>query len=603
MRMSLRNRILLTYLAFGLVLTLIAGLLLHRVTTGAARSGIEDRVATAVRLTVASLERGAASTVETDLNAYVDELAAAADARITVVAPDGRVIADSEFNDPALAALDNHGSRDEVLEARRSGEGQRVRYSRSVGTDLLYRARRVDDGPWRDSVVRVAVPFTRVDAARAAAARRIAVAMTVALLLASLAGILWARHLSRPIVRLSAAAQRVESGDLEARVRVATGDELEDLARALDGARNQLAVRIGEATIERERLEAVLDGMAEGVLVTDRSGRVSRANPALRRIFGLERPVTGRSLIEALRHPQVAEALSALGGPGGGRTVSQEIHLTWPAERTLTLHAVGLPGGGAVAVFHDITALKRVDTVRRDFVSNVSHELRTPLTALAGYAEALSEADLTTEETRAHAAVIRRHVERMAALVSDLLELARLEESGFALHGERFAARDLLMELAREWTPRMEERGMMLAVASGPEVWVDGDRGLLGQALANLLENAVKYCRKGDRVEIFARSIEEGAELVVSDTGPGIPDEHQARVFERFYRVDKGRSRERGGTGLGLSIVRHAAEAHGGTATLESRPGAGATFRILLPSRSGAVDARSEELRPGGTAL
>ncbi|MGH7543230.1 MAG: ATP-binding protein, partial [Gemmatimonadota bacterium] len=442
-------------------------------------------------------------------------------------------------------------------------------------------------------------PFTRVDAAAAAAGRRVAIALAAALGLALLLGALWSRRLIGPITRLSEAAQRVERGDLGARVRVGTGDELEDLARALDGARNQLASRIAEATLERERLEAVLDGMAEGVLVTDRSGRVSRTNRALRRIFGLERPVTGRSLGEALRSPGIAEAFEEV---TPGRAVSREIEVTWPAERTLTIHAVGLPEGGAVAVFHDITALKRVETVRRDFVSNVSHELRTPLTALSGYAETLTEAGLSAGEVREHAAVIRRHVERLAALVSDLLELARLEESGFAPHRERFPAGDPLGELAREWAPRAEDRGMTLTITGGTELSLDGDRALLRQALANLVENAVKYCREGDRIELSARSTADGVELVVSDTGPGIPYEDQPRVFERFYRVDKGRSREQGGTGLGLSIVKHAAEAHGGTATLESRPGEGTTFRILVPGRPGAGGGRSDEVRPGGTA-
>ncbi|HKY60301.1 MAG TPA: ATP-binding protein [Gemmatimonadota bacterium] len=418
----------------------------------------------------------------------------------------------------------------------------------------------------------------------AAAGQRVAIAMVLALALGLLLAFVWSRRLVAPIDRLSEVARRVGQGDLEARVRVKTGDELENLARALDGARNQLASRIAEATLMRERLEAVLDGMVEGVLVTDRTGRVSRTNPALRRIFGLERPVSGRSLGEALRNPGVAEAFEEL---TDGRVVSREIQVTWPAERTLTLHAVDLPEGGAVAVFHDITALKRVDTVRRDFVSNVSHELRTPLTALSGYAQALSETGLSAEEARQHAAVIRRHVERLAALVSDLLELARLEESGFAPHRERFSADDLLRELAREWTPKAEDRDMTLSVAGESGVTVDGDRGLMRQALANLLENAVKYCREGDRIEISARSAEGGAELAVSDTGPGIPYEDQARVFERFYRLDKGRSREQGGTGLGLSIVKHAAEAHGGVAMLESRPGFGAAFRIFVPSRPG----------------
>jgi two-component system phosphate regulon sensor histidine kinase PhoR len=582
--MRLRNRILLTYLAFGTVLALVAGVPLYRTATGAARSGIEDRVTTGLRLVTVALEDGAAPADPDRLDALVDDLGVAADARITIIGPDGRVVADSRFDGVALTGLDDHGGRAEVVEAHARGEGASVRDSRSVDTRMLYRARRIEKGEWKGAVARIAVPFTRVDVARAAAGRRIAAALALALGLALLAGALWARRLSRPIARLSEAAQRVESGDLGARVRVGTGDEIEDLARALDGARNQLAARIDETTLERERLEAVLDGMAEGVLVTDQAGRVSRTNPALRTIFGLERPVTGRSLGEAIRSPGVTEAFKEV---SDGRNVSREIRVTWPAERTLTVHAVGLPEGGAVAVFHDITALKRVDTVRRDFVSNVSHELRTPLTALSGYAESLSEMGLSTAEVREHAAVIRRHVERLAALVSDLLELARLEESGFAPHRERFPAEELLSELARDWTPRAEDRGMTLSLAGEAGVTVDGDRGLLRQALANLLENAVKYCRQGDRVEISARSVQRGTELVVSDTGPGIPYEDQARVFERFYRLDKGRSREQGGTGLGLSIVKHAAEAHEGTATLESRPGAGATFRIFVPSRPG----------------
>ena len=209
-------------------------------------------------------------------------------------------------------------------------------------------------------------------------------------------------------------------------------------------------------------------------------------------------------------------------------------------------------------------------------------------------AEALAETGLSADDVRQHSAVIRRHVERLAALISDLLELARLEESGFAPHREHFPAADLLNELAREWLPRAEDRGLSLVVAAAPEIFVDGDRGLLRQALTNLLENAVKYCRPGDRIEIATRELAGGVELSVSDTGPGIPYPDQPRVFERFYRVDKGRSREQGGTGLGLSIVRHVAEAHDGRATLESRPGAGATFRIIVP-------ARSEAVRPGGT--
>ncbi|HUO99937.1 MAG TPA: ATP-binding protein [Gemmatimonadota bacterium] len=560
-----------------------------------ARAGIEDRVTTGVRLLAAGLER--ADAVETGLSAageaggtaiddHVDALGRAADARLTLVAPDGRVVADSEFDGAALAALDDHNSRAEVRAARARGEGVSVRYSGSVGSDLLYHARRIENGPWAGSVVRMAVPLTRVGAAQAAARRELLLALVLALGLATTAAALSARRFSRPVTELARMAGRVREGDLSARARVETGDELEELARALETTNDRLVARIAEATAERDRLQGVLDGMVEGVLVTDPAGGIVHANAALQAMFGLQRPAAGRTVIETVRHRDIAEALEE--AAAGDAVVSREVTLTWPAERTLTLHAAGLPSGGGVGVLHDITALKRVDRVRRDFVANVSHELRTPLATLAGYAETLTGSAVGANgpdqaEVRETAAVIERNVSRLTSLVADLLELSRLESEGSLPEREPVDAAKLIEDLAGEWRPRAEARDIALAVESSPGLVASVDPRLLRQALANLLENAVRYCPEGSGIRLAAHRDEEGITFTVADDGPGIPYDDQSRIFERFYRVDKARSRATGGTGLGLAIVKHVAEVHGGTASVESQPGDGATFRIRIP--------------------
>ena len=582
--MPISRRLFLTYLLVGLVAVLAAGTFLYDAVAEEARAGIEARVGTGVNLLVTVLERDGPSDAEAT-DDLVDALAGAAAARMTVIAPDGRVVADSEFDDTALAALDNHNSRPEVRQARRRGEGGSVRYSRSVDADLLYRTRRIDRGPWAGSVARMAIPLTRIDAVQASARRELLLPLVLSLALAITAGWLMARRVSRPIAELGRFACRVREGDLTARARVNTGDELEDLARDLETANDRLAARINQATAERDRLQGILNGMVEGVLVTDAGGRVVLANEALEAMFGLDRPVAGRTVIEAVRHPAAAEAFREA---AAGQVVSREIALTWPGEKTLSLHAAGLPSGGGVGVFHDITALMRLDRIRRDFVANVSHELRTPLATLGGYAQDLTETTAGPDgpdpaEVRESAAIIERSVGRLAALVSDLLELSRLDAEGHLPERQPVDAAKLVQELAAEWKPRAEARDIALSVEAESHLVVSADPRLLRQALTNLLENAVRYCPRGSQIHLAAHLNADAVTFTIADDGPGIPYDDQPRIFERFYRLDKGRSRATGGTGLGLAIVKHVAEVHGGTASVESVPGSGATFRIRIP--------------------
>ncbi|HUP20017.1 MAG TPA: ATP-binding protein [Gemmatimonadota bacterium] len=582
--MRLRHRIFLTYLGVATILVAAGGAILYRALMDEAWAGIEARLSIGVRLVTAMLEApgapGSPGELDARVDALLDALAAPPGTRFTVVGPDGRVLADSGFDGPALEALDDHSRRPEVAGARAAGESGSVRYSRSVESDLVYRARRIERGPWAGSVVRMAVPADRIAAARTTALGRVALGLGAGLALALSAGAFWARRLARPIGELAATAGRVAAGDLEARARVDTRDELEDLAAAVNAASARLADRIHASTAERDRLEAVLDGMAEGVLVTDAGGRIVRANPALAVMFGLEREPVGRTVIEALRHAAAAEAMGRAAIDRAA--VTGEVRLTWPAERTLTLHAAGLGGGGAVGVFHDVTELDRAEEVRRDFVSNVSHEIRTPLAAIAGYAEALSEPGVGPEEARGHAEVIARQVERLTALVDDLLRLSRLEAAGFEPLVEDVDAGALAASVGAEWRSRFEAAGIGLEVRVEPGLDVRGEPGLLRQALENLLDNALKYCPPGSTIRLEAGREGGDVTLTVSDDGPGIPREAQPRIFERFYRVEKGRARPGGGTGLGLAIVKQIVEAHGGSVAVESAPGRGTAFRITL---------------------
>lgn len=581
--MKLRTRAIAAVAAVAAAAAVLAGALLWHLASREVAAGLEARIDAVARLLESDLARPDAPASRSGLDAWIDAAAEAADARFTVVGPDGRVVADSEFDGTALEALDDHSSREEVIEARRSGEGRVVRYSRSVGSDLVYRARRIDDGAWRGSVVRAAVPATRLDRARSSAARRLAAATVVALAAGALAGLWLARRVERPVADLAAVAERASGGDLSARARLRTGDELEALARRWDEALAAHQARLGSAVEERDRLAAAVDAMVEGVIATDGSGRIVLANPALNGLFGVERNVLGRTPIAGLRHAGAAEALRQASEQAGA--VSREIEVGYPIPRNLVIQAVGLTDGGAVGVFEDVTALKRAEAVRRDFVANVSHELQTPLATIAAHAEEALDPATPGSDAREATTVIARQAARLSEMVRDLLELARLEARGFRPEARLVDVAALLEESAAEWAPRLEAGGLTLDVEADPDAVLDAEPTLLRRAVDNLLENALRHCPAGTAVRLLGRMLPDAVEIEVSDTGPGIPVEDQPRLFERFYRVEKGRARTTGGTGLGLAIVKHVAEAHGGGVSVESRTGKGTRFRLVLPRR------------------
>lgn len=402
------------------------------------------------------------------------------------------------------------------------------------------------------------------------------------------------RHAQR-VDELAAAVRRYASGDLGGRLSHMRDDELTPLAHALDSAFRIVDGRVTNLARDRARTEAILGGMVEGVLVVDEVGQVQLVNEAARSMLRLDRTALGRRYLELIRQPDIVAQISrALHGerPEGAELSPYHEHSRTLVARTAPVTADGR--GGAVLVLHDITDLRRADLIRRDFVANVSHELRTPLTAIQGYVEALLDAPLDEEQTRRFLQIIARHSSRMERLVNDLLRLARLDAGQEVLDQVTCPVDGLFTGVLSELAPSLHARNQVSRIDIAPDAQaVTGDPAKLHDILRNLVENASNYSPEGSLITLQASLDGPWACLRVLDEGPGIPEADLTRIFERFYRVDKARSRETGGTGLGLSIVKHLVELHGGHVLAANRPGAGAEFAVRLPrnQREAAVDA------------
>jgi two-component system phosphate regulon sensor histidine kinase PhoR len=389
-------------------------------------------------------------------------------------------------------------------------------------------------------------------------------------------------------------ARRYGGGDLSPSGLDYGDDELGVVARALDDSVQVVGRHLADQARDHARMEAILAGMIEGVIVVDPQGRLQLVNDAARRMLKLDDLALGRHYVESIRHPAIAELVAA--ALSGGPTEALQLSPPRDPSRTIMARATPAAGGasqGAVLVLHDITDLRRADQIRRDFVANVSHELRTPLTAIRGYVEALLDTDASADQSRAFLGIISRHSERMERLVKDLLRLARLDAGQETLDLIACDTRNLVAGVVADVAPSAESRDQQIDVEVGPGAdTLNGDPAKLHDALRNLVANAITYSPEHTAIKIEATRVSgknaSGApanivELSVSDDGPGIPEEDLSRVFERFYRVDKSRARDPGGTGLGLAIVKHLIEIHGGSVRAENRPEGGTRVTITLP--------------------
>ncbi len=588
LRSRIALKLTLTLVGFVTVSTLVAGLYLSRGLEHVALESVEARLATTARVlhdeARAALRAGSAQP-------FAERVARPAVARVTLIAADGRVVADSERSETGLASMENHADRPEVRAALAGGMGRDVRRSGTLGAPLIYVAAPVSDAGRIVAVLRLTAP---VEAATPAYESLRAVMLTggaIALLVTLAIGLFVAGRVSRPVVEMQDVARQMSEGNFDVRASVRSPDEIGTLGRSLNVMAARLREKIGDLEQEQAKATAVLDAMVEGVIATDGHDHIILINERARVLFGLSRTrAERRPLLEVIRNVGLHDVLGESRIAPDGTVVSREIKLAEPLESVLQVHAVPLrftgEARGVVMVLHDITELRRLEQVRTEFVANVSHELRTPLTAIHGYLETLIDGALEEpENARKFLQIVFRHTERLGRLTDDLTDLSNIELGRISLRLEPTSVADVADSVLAIIAPRAVSGQVTVEAklpAGLPEVVADRDR--LAQILINLVDNAVKYTPKGGHVWVEGRVAERGlVEVTVRDTGVGIPRADLPRLTERFYRVDKARSRDLGGTGLGLAIVKHLVLAHGGELAIESELWKGTTIRFTLP--------------------
>jgi two-component system phosphate regulon sensor histidine kinase PhoR len=513
------------------------------------------------------------------LQQAVSDEASAAEARTTVIDKSGRVLADSEA---AAETMENHATRPEFSAALRGEIGMSTRWSHTLGVPFLYVAAPVPSG-----AVRMAYPLSSVQEATGLVRRKLFSASLVALITAMLLAATIAQLVSRRLRRIVAFAERVAAGDLSARIDEESTDEIALVASALDRTARKLEESFAAVETSRKQLETLLNSMQEAVIAVSKEGKVLWVNGRTQQLLGAGVRV-GAHVVETVRDPSF---LSAIEDATEHNDIAVGRATSLLPGRVFQVTAAPMPPAGAVAVLHDLTAIERVEKTRRDFIANVSHELRTPLTSVQGYTETLLDSPAAdAPSTREFLEIILKNASRMSHLTEDLLVLARVESGDQRFSMQPVSAMSLLQEAEESFAGVARDAGLTLEVEGPSDIKVVADPEAIHQILSNLVRNAINYARDGKRIVIGAQRRNNDVEFYVRDFGQGISSEHLPRLFERFYRVDKARSRESGGTGLGLAIVKHIVRAHGGNVRAESQLGHGSAFYFTLAVASGTAE-------------
>ena len=584
------NRVFLKLLAMFVVVIAAATATLDVAVTRYWERSLRDQV----QLALTEKTRMFAQRVQNDrqhpLRQIVYEEAKAANARATVIDRAGKVLADSEANPEAM---ENHATRSEFSEALQHGRvGSAVRSSSTVGVPFLYVALPLEPSPGpsdsEPAAVRLAYPLASLHQATARVRHTLLWASGIAVLIAVAFSLIAAQSVSRRLRRIVDFAARVAAGDLSARIAEDSSDEIGQVAMALDSTAHQLEHSFQDVRTGQQQLETLLNSMQEAVIAISADGKAQWANRVMARLTASGVRL-GAPVVETVRDPDFLRAITEAIESGGVRTARASSILP---GRCYNVTAAPMPGAGAVAVLHDVTEIERVEKTRRDFVANVSHELRTPLTSIQGYAETLLESVPVSAAEREFLEIIRKNAVRMATLSEDLLTLARVESGEVAFRFRSVAPAEMLDDVAKSFVEIGKSKGVELIVETPTARAVEADTDAVHQVLANLIDNALKYASAGGKIILGAHEAGAAVEFYVRDFGPGIASEHLPRLFERFYRVDKARSRESGGTGLGLAIAKHIVRAHGGSIRAESALGHGSTFLFTLPAAVAAVAAQ-----------
>lgn len=510
--------------------------------------------------------------------------------RITIIPSAEHVLADSVAD---ADAMDDHRHRPEVARAFASGFGSETRFSQTVGADMMYYALRIDRSGEPPIVVRAALPLTEVNADLVAFLRTMGLVGALVLFLIFVAVFFVSRQVSRQVWELADGATRFASGDLSHRITPSRVLELATLSTALNRMASDLHSRMAELQAQRNEKQAILQSMSNGVIALDRELRIVDMNRAAAQLLMVDAAASrGRLIQEVARYPELHQFVNrAIADPPAD---SGELHLQGEKPRRLQAEATTLTNAegepvGLLVVLNDVTQLRRLESMRSEFASNVSHELRTPITSIKGYVETLLEVGVEDRnQTERFLKVIKTNSDRLAAIVEDVMALTKLEEPAFreTLDRETASLAAIAEAVIGQFRAAAASKRIELKCDISPDLTAIVHSQMIEQALGNLVSNAIAYSPEDTAVSISAARIgADQVELTVTDEGPGIAQEHLSRLFERFYRADKARSRQLGGTGLGLAIVKHIAQVHGGDAGVTSVPGRGSVFRILLPAR------------------
>ena len=549
------------------------------ITVGNLESGLEKSLSEKARLAETTL-RG--RDLE-QFQASALDLASRSQARVTVIDAAGIVLADSEA-DPNT--MENHANRPEFIEALRGGTAVSRRFSSTIGTDFLYVAVPMEGG----GAVRLALPLEQVDAMATASRNRITLVILLIVVPLILITAWSARRISTQLSDIVSLSNEIADGNFEIQHSAPKpGDlrELNDLRRSLQTTAGKLRSTFNQLQEERSRFAAAVNGIGEGILVADRRGQVVLYNPAIKRMFPDEE-LRNNSSLDEWRNQRISQIFKY--AIQHGQPYSTELNVDEPAQRSWRVSCAPIMSRkgnirAVAAVFHDVTELERVDRMRRDFVINVSHELRTPLASITGYAETLMDGAIhDTQHNRRFVRILWQNARRLTQLTSDLMTLSQVEVKAREFEFKNQSVSKLLRLVTEDIKPVVERKSLTLQLQPvDSSITLQCDVGALQQILGNLLDNAAKYTSEGGRISVGVVVRETKLDIYVRDTGIGVAKDHIPRLFERFYRVDKARSRELGGTGLGLAIVKHLVQAHNGTVWVESEPGKGSTFWCSLP--------------------
>ncbi len=569
----------------ALSVTWYAGSAVRRLYLDATQSALEARAVLARRLFLPLVESGA----DDEVDALCVELGGEAGARFTVILPDGRVVGES---DEAPALMDDHNSRAEVREALAGRAGRSVRPSPTRKREMVYVAVPIEKAGEVLGVVRAAVPMASVKETLGPVYAGTLLAAAVIAAAAAAVSLLASRRVARPLEDLQRGADAFAHGQLGHRVAVQGSSEIGALARSMNQMAAALDDRMRAVVQQRNEMEAVLGSMSEGVVSLDRNQRILSVNPSAAGMLDIDAErADGASIQEVIRNPDlqafVAKALVDDEPAEGEVTLPTEGESRHVRVRSAALRDADDQTVGTLLVLYDVTRLRRLEMMRREFVANVSHELRTPITAIKGFAETLLETpDRTPGQEERYLQIIARQADRLQALFEDLLTLSRteqqLERGNIGLQAE--SVKEVVESAVASCHLKAEQKNVTVQVECAEDARAELNAALLEQAVFNLIDNAIAYSAENSRVEVKAVRAGDEVAISVRDTGRGIAPEHLQRVFERFYRADKGRDRKTGGTGLGLSIVKHIVVAHRGRVTVESRLGQGSTFTIHLPA-------------------